>query len=425
MTTPLPHFNSKIPPLQIKVFSRWASSVLRKRGIVVKDATTQFTTGVNLVNLAEVLTGETKHQGWTRNPTKPFQKVENCDVALKLFIENGVNIVNCTSKDITDGNVKCTMELLWTLILKYTIEPVAGVPADTKKMKSAMYQAMMRWFLNQACEVQQLNDLKPYYLSVAALISSFHPEVLNFKKMRDLKKTDVAADVIRALNVLEVPVFLDPEDLLGEIDEKSLLTQMSAIKKVLQPDEKKGDNELFEEDEDMNSAVLDLDIEDESQIFPKEVVVYEEPQSHRPFMLLMTINDFNTRTKKVMAMTAIKTPNYLNSAGLKIDLDVPNPSNPAQLFTFGEGEWITVIDSVMQPGMVWDVADRDNLNPPEGTPFYMFMFHGRHNQRFTYKNGHIIAKQNGQVVTYVGGAKPMVMMNDNSSLLQTFRLQYV
>ena len=143
MTTPLPHFNSKIPPLQIKVFSRWASSVLRKRGIVVKDATTQFTTGVNLVNLAEVLTGETKHQGWTRNPTKPFQKVENCDVALKLFIENGVNIVNCTSKDITDGNVKCTMELLWTLILKYTIEPVAGVPADTKKLNT-VWKAYMR-----------------------------------------------------------------------------------------------------------------------------------------------------------------------------------------------------------------------------------------------------------------------------------------
>ena len=154
---------------------------------------------------------------------------------------------------------------------------------------------------------------------------------------------------------------------------------------------------------------------------------YEKPQSHRPFMLLMTMDDngHNCRVGKILAMTVIEE-HLLNSAGYRIDLSTPNPRDPAQLFTFGEGEWITVIDSVKKPGMVWDVACADSTNPPEGTPFYLFPFHGHHNQRFTYEQGRIIATQNQQAVTFVGDDYPFVMKKicESSYSLQIFELRY-
>ena len=109
-----------------------------------------------------------------------------------------------------------------------------------------------------------------------------------------------------------------------------------------------------------------------------------------------------------------------------LDIAVPNVENdPYQQFTFGVNEWNTVIDSIVRKGMVSDVADQDSLDSPAGTPFYVFPFHGRHNQHFVYKDNMIYAQQNGQAVTYVGGDEPLVMMPPSPVLKarQTFTFQ--
>ena len=143
---------------------------------------------------------------------------------------------------------------------------------------------------------------------------------------------------------------------------------------------------------------------------------------HKRFMLIMK------RDGQKKALQATFGQAYLNPAGIRLDLAHPDKTNPAQLFTFGdeEGGWITVIDSWKQRGMVWDVADADNEDPPEGTPFYLFPMHGRHNQRFEYRNKHIIACQNQQVVTYTSGENPFVMRKlDPEDRNQQFKLVYV
>ena len=128
-----------------------------------------------------------------------------------------------------------------------------------------------------------------------------------------------------------------------------------------------------------------------------------------------------------LALTLEKTQNpYLNPAGLLLDVTEPNiVNNINQQFVFGENEWNTVIDSCARKGMVWDVCDEHRLDPPAGTPFYLFPFHGRHNQHFIYKDEMIYAQQNGMVVTYVGGDEPIVMMPPDPVLKarQTFKIQ--
>ena len=162
----------------------------------------------------------------------------------------------------------------------------------------------------------------------------------------------------------------------------------------------------------------------------------------RKFGLVMSLNetDYNNGEKVDLendqllfgevveyALTMVKDKKaFINPAGLKLTIAEPNIENDVfQQFTFGKDEWNTVIDSVEQQGMVWDVADEFNLDPPSGTPFYLFPFHGRHNQHFVYKDNMIYAQQNGQVVTFVGGDEPLVMMPPSNQLRarQTFTLQ--
>lgn len=103
--------------------------------------------------------------------------------------------------------------------------------------------------------------------------------------------------------------------------------------------------------------------------------------------------------------------NYLNQGGLKLTVTEPNVENDAfQQFTFRDDEWNTVIGSVEKNGMVLDIANELNFDPPAKTPLYFYKFHGEHNQHFVYKDNMIYAKQNGQVVTFIGGEKPFVMM---------------
>ena len=117
---------------------------------------------------------------------------------------------------------------------------------------------------------------------------------------------------------------------------------------------------------------------------------------------------------------------YLNPAGCSLTLSEPNIENSInQQFSFGRDNWNTVIDSMAKKGMVFDVAEADSLNPPPGTPFYLFPFHGRHNQHFVYKNGKIYSKQNGMVVSYMGGDIPFQMMHVSPKLKkrQSFKMQ--
>lgn len=146
----------------------------------------------------------------------------------------------------------------------------------------------------------------------------------------------------------------------------------------------------------------------------------------RLFGLTMTLRLTENSPIEKYALTLIDNHSFLNSAGKKIDLQKEDiVHNPYQRWHFGIGELNTVINPELHKDMVWDVADHYSLNPQEGTPFYTFPFHGRHNQHFIFKNNMIIARQNGHAVTYVGGDIPFVMMLPMEDLKerQTFRIQ--
>ena len=198
------------------------------------------------------------------------------------------------------------------------------------------------------------------------------------------------------------------------------------------------ESSVSDEEDNVEAHARDV----EAEFVPHTVEGDNSQYAGRKFGLVMLLNenDYNNGEKVDLeneqllfgedvqfALTMVKDKqSYLNPAGLKLTIAEPNIENDVfQQFTFGKDNWNTVIDSVQQQGMVWDVADEFNTNPPSGTPFYLFPFHGRHNQHFVYKDGMIYAQQNGQVVTFVGGDEPLVMMPPSNQLRarQTFTLQ--
>lgn len=144
------------------------------------------------------------------------------------------------------------------------------------------------------------------------------------------------------------------------------------------------------------------------------------------FGLTMTLRLTENSPLEKYALTLIDNNNYLNCAGKKIDLrkeDIAH--NICQRWHFGQCELSTVINPELYNNLVWDIADQYSLNPHGKTPFYVFQFHGRHNQHFIFKNNMIFARQNGHVVTYVGGDNPFVMMEPKEELKerQTFHIE--
>ena len=76
---------------------------------------------------------------WNRKPYHRFHFVENCVWALNYIRDNGVALTNIGAEgiliwrhglmiDIVDGNLKLILGLVWTLILRFTIQDIKLSP---------------------------------------------------------------------------------------------------------------------------------------------------------------------------------------------------------------------------------------------------------------------------------------------------------
>lgn len=431
----LQHNEGEWISLQIKVFSRWVSGKLKNTSNVqVDDITKDLKDGVALVELAKILTNKEAPRRWKAEPKRNIDMVQNCELAIDMFIKDGVHFIGISGRDVHDSNEKLILGLVWTLISHYSI-------GDTKDSKASL----LSWANDRTANYENVQKLSPYDLTMCAILDSYVPEKINFKSLdpnNSIYNLHLATDVMKELGI---PVYIYPEDLNStniKLDQQVLLTQLSPAKDILEnlslnannkADSQKNNNIVVVErsiifSEDLLNEKDSTESEDEiaANTSNRNVNMNEDNSQYagKEFALLMNTNgnDWNN------AVTLERDGNwFLNPAGLKLNLAERNPNDVYQQFTFGLGEWNTVIDSVAQRGMVWDVANDDDINPPSGTPFYLFPFHGRHNQHFVYNDGKIIATQNGMAVTYVGGEQPFQMMPLSSSLeaKQTFKIQFL
>lgn len=79
--------------IQKKTFTRWCNEQLRVRGMVVDDLTNEFSDGLKLIALLEVLSHQ-KFRKYNKKPRIHAQKIENVTMALAFLREEKVKLVN-------------------------------------------------------------------------------------------------------------------------------------------------------------------------------------------------------------------------------------------------------------------------------------------------------------------------------------------
>ena len=361
-----------------------------------------------------------------------------------------------------DKDQQLSLGYIWGIVLKQASK---GGPIKSPRRRyrlrrrdaSRSSDPLLIWAIDRTKGYRGVENFQPIELAFLALLDTFVPSVINFDKIDPRNRLQNARKLFTLLNELEVGSFLFPEevpdDYDGRVDKEQLLAQIMAIKAKYDPEDldssgikPRAINFITDEEEDEYELELQRRREEEEErrrreeeeerrrreeeeerrrreeeerkqreldeLFSRSKKIDGDNSQYmgRRFAMLMTfVDEYKQRVTLALKMDEEQKP-YLNPAGIKLILAPPNFENDKnQHFVFGQVNWTTVIDSCVRQGMVWDVANWHSLDPPPGTEFYLFPFHGRHNQHFIYRDGHIFAQQNGHVVTYVGGEKPLVM----------------
>merc|ERR1712134_78897 len=108
---------------QRKTFTAWVNSHLRKAGTQIENIEEDFRNGLKLMLLLEVISGETLQKP-DRGKMR-FHKIANVNKALDFIASKGVKLVSIGAEEIADGNVKMTLGMIWTIILRSAIQDIS------------------------------------------------------------------------------------------------------------------------------------------------------------------------------------------------------------------------------------------------------------------------------------------------------------
>uniref|UniRef100_A0A8C4HDQ7 Actinin, alpha 2b n=1 Tax=Dicentrarchus labrax TaxID=13489 RepID=A0A8C4HDQ7_DICLA len=192
---------------QRKTFTAWCNSHLRKAGTQIENIEEDFRNGLKLMLLLEVISGERlpkPDRGKMR-----FHKIANVNKALDFITSKGVKLVSIGAEEIVDGNVKMTLGMIWTIILRFAIQDIS-------------------------VEVYNQQNIGIFWdgLAFCALIHRHRPDLLDYSK---LNKDDPLGNLNLAFDIaekhLDIPKMLDAEDIINtpKPDERAIMTYVSCF----------------------------------------------------------------------------------------------------------------------------------------------------------------------------------------------------
>ncbi|XP_059841018.1 alpha-actinin-1-like isoform X2 [Hemitrygon akajei] len=211
---------------QRKTFTAWCNSHLRKAGTQIEVIEEDFRDGLKLMLLLEVISGERlpkPERGKMR-----VHKINNVNKALDFIASKGVKLVSIGAEEIVDGNVKMTLGMIWTIILRFAIQDISVEETSAK-------EGLLLWCQRKTAPYKNVN-VQNFHISwkdglaFNALIHRHRPELIDYDKLR---KDDPLSNLNNAFEVaekyLDIPKMLDAEDIVGTLrpDEKAIMTYVS------------------------------------------------------------------------------------------------------------------------------------------------------------------------------------------------------
>ncbi|NWU92530.1 DYST protein, partial [Upupa epops] len=195
----------------------------------VNDLYEDLRDGHNLISLLEVLSGDTlpREKGRMR-----FHRLQNVQIALDYLKRRQVKLVNIRNDDITDGNPKLTLGLIWTIILHFQISDI-HVTGESEDMSAK--ERLLLWsqqttegYAGIRCEnfTTCWRDGRLFN----AIIHKYRPDLIDMNTVAvqsNLANLEHAFFVAEKLGVARL---LDPEDVdVSSPDEKSVITYVSSL----------------------------------------------------------------------------------------------------------------------------------------------------------------------------------------------------
>ncbi|XP_061081402.1 alpha-actinin-2 isoform X7 [Conger conger] len=211
---------------QRKTFTAWCNSHLRKAGTQIENIEEDFRNGLKLMLLLEVISGERlpkPDRGKMR-----FHKIANVNKALDYITSKGVKLVSIGAEEIVDGNVKMTLGMIWTIILRFAIQDISVEETSAK-------EGLLLWCQRKTAPYRNVNVQNFHVswkdgLAFCALIHRHRPDLIDYSK---LNKDDAVGNLNLALEIaekhLDIPKMLDAEDIVSGTrpDEKAIMTYVS------------------------------------------------------------------------------------------------------------------------------------------------------------------------------------------------------
>ncbi|XP_049750665.1 dystonin isoform X3 [Elephas maximus indicus] len=215
--------------VQKKTFTKWINQHLMKVRKHVNDLYEDLRDGHNLISLLEVLSGDTlpREKGRMR-----FHRLQNVQIALDYLKRHQVKLVNIRNDDITDGNPKLTLGLIWTIILHFQISDI-HVTGESEDMSAK--ERLLLWtqqategYAGIRCEnfTTCWRDGKLFN----AIIHKYRPDLIDMNTVAvqsNIANLEHAFYVAEKIGVIRL---LDPEDVdVSSPDEKSVITYVSSL----------------------------------------------------------------------------------------------------------------------------------------------------------------------------------------------------
>ncbi|NXS50302.1 MACF1 factor, partial [Balaeniceps rex] len=222
--------------VQKKTFTKWVNKHLMKVRKHINDLYEDLRDGHNLISLLEVLPSAPNPAASLLQPREKgrmrFHRLQNVQIALDFLKQRQVKLVNIRNDDITDGNPKLTLGLIWTIILHFQISDIyiSGESGDmSAKEKLLLWtQKVTAGYIGVKCTnfSSCWSDGKMFN----ALIHRYRPDLVDMERVQIQSNRENLEQAFEIAERLGVTRLLDAEDVdVPSPDEKSVITYVSSI----------------------------------------------------------------------------------------------------------------------------------------------------------------------------------------------------
>uniref|UniRef100_A0A8C9ZXZ2 Dystonin n=1 Tax=Sander lucioperca TaxID=283035 RepID=A0A8C9ZXZ2_SANLU len=251
--------------VQKKTFTKWINQHLLKVRKHINDLYEDLRDGHNLISLLEVLSGDTlprerdflktlrlvsgteacaveQHgdtvddddddKGPRERGRMRFHRLQNVQIALDYLKRRQVKLVNIRNDDITDGNPKLTLGLIWTIILHFQISEihVTGESEDMTAKERLLFwsRQITDGYVGVRCDnfTTSWRDGRLFN----AIIHKYRPDLVDMSRVSTQANRSNLEHAFCVAEQLGVARLLDPEDVdVQSPDEKSVITYVSTL----------------------------------------------------------------------------------------------------------------------------------------------------------------------------------------------------